>query len=73
MVLEVEQKGSMGSVVVLVKTFVTQVEKILVFDITILKIDKFMFIDFMSQNWYVNLSSKGMLVGECKNYGIQTF
>jgi hypothetical protein len=50
MVLEVEQKGSMGSVVVLVKTFVTQVEKILVFDITILKIDKFMFIDFMSQN-----------------------
>jgi len=32
MVLEVEQKGSMGSVIVLVKTFVTQMEKILVLD-----------------------------------------
>jgi hypothetical protein len=32
MVLEVEQKGSMGSVIVLVKTFVTQVEKILMLD-----------------------------------------
>jgi hypothetical protein len=32
MVLEVEQKGSMGNAIFLVKTFVTQVEKILEFD-----------------------------------------